>query len=160
MSSFTNPDKDYKLWVLLYQSRDHVMRVRENELQNFGISTVEAGTLYVIKAIGRTEGKVTPAKIAKGMIRQHHTVTALLKRMEKKGLITRIKDPDNKGALIIELTEKGEIARQQSKNRDSLHRVMSVFSEDEKDQFEEYLFRLRDNAIRQSLEIPNIIYDL
>jgi DNA-binding MarR family transcriptional regulator len=135
------------------------MRVRENELQKFGISTVEAGTLYVIKAIGRTEGKVTPSKIAKGMLRQHHTVTALLKRMEKKGLITRSKDPDNKGALIIQLTEKGEAARKQSKNRDSLHRVMSVFSEDEKERLEEYLFRLRDNAIRQTFDIPNFVYD-
>jgi DNA-binding MarR family transcriptional regulator len=154
LSTSANVDKDYKLWILLHQSKDNVFKIRDNELKQFGISVAEAGTLYVVKAIDKTEGKVTPSKIAKGMLRQHHTVTALLKRMEKKGLITRSKDPDNKGALIIELTEKGETAIKRSYKRDSLHRIMSVFSEDEKKQLEEYLLRLRDNAIRHAFDMP------
>jgi len=159
LNTFTNVDKDYKLWILLHQSKDYVAKVRDNELNKFGISIAEGGTLYVIKAIGRIEGKVTPSKIAKGMLRQHHTVTALLKRMEKKGLVTRNQDPDNKGALIIRLTEKGETILKQSYDRESLHRVMSVFSDEEKDQLEEYLFRLRDNAIKQAFDAPIIPFD-
>lgn len=154
MSTYTNVDKDYKLWILLHQTKDHIFKVRDSELKKFGISIAEAGTLYVIKAIGKTEGKVTPSKIAKGMLRQHHTVTALLKRMERKGLITRNKDLDNKGTLSIGLTEKGETALKKSNTRNSLHRVMSVFSENEKEQLEEFLVKLRDTAIKQTFDIP------
>jgi hypothetical protein len=36
---------------------------------------------------------------------------------------------------------------------------MSVFSDEEKDQLEEYLFRLRDNAIKQAFDAPIIPFD-
>jgi DNA-binding MarR family transcriptional regulator len=158
MSASANVDKDYKLWILLHQAKEYVLKVRVNELKKIGLSVPEAGTLYVTKAIEKTEGKATPSKIAKGMLRQHHTVTALLKRMEKKGLITRNTDLDNRSTLIIRLTEKGEKALKQSYTRDSLHSVMSTLSEDEKERLEEYLLKIRDNAIKGALDVPIIPY--
>ncbi|MBN2077279.1 MAG: MarR family transcriptional regulator [Dehalococcoidales bacterium] len=143
-------DKDYKLWIYIYQLRDNILKIRDNELSEYGISTAEAGTLYVIKAIG---GKVTPSKIAKGIYRQHHTITAMLKRMEKKGLVTRNPDPENINTLIIRLTEKGETALKQANIRESLHDLMSIFSEDEKDMLLEHLSELRDNALRHTFDI-------
>lgn len=156
MSASAKVDKDYKLWILLHQAKDYVFKVRVNELKRFGLSVPEAGTLYVVKAIEKTEGKATPSKIAKGMLRQHHTVTALLKRMEKKGLIKRSTDPDNRGSLIVRLTDKGESALKQSYTRDSLHGAMSVLAEDEKDRLEEYLVKLRDSAIKHAFDVPII----
>lgn len=150
MNTSAYADKDYNLWVLLFQTRDAIFKVRNNELSQYGITIVEAGALFIIQAIG---DKATPAKISQWMLRQHHTVTALLKRMENKGLIMRTKDPDRKNTWRVCLTEKGENAYNQSNIRDSLHAVMSVLSENEHEQLEEYLMKLRDKAIKHAISV-------
>jgi len=151
MNTSAFADKDYNLWVLLSQTRDVIFKVRENELSQYGITAVEATALFVIRVIG---DEATPAKISRCMLRQHHTVTALLKRMENKGLIMRTKDPDRKNTWRVCLTEKGQNAYNQSSIRDSLHAVMSIFSENEHEQLEKYLKKLRDEAIKHIISVP------
>jgi len=138
-------DQEHTLWILLYQARDAILKVRDSELSKRGLTAVEAGALHIIHVIG---DKATPAMISKSMLRQHHSVTALLKRMENKGLVKRIKSPDRKNTWIIRLTEKGQEAYNQSNIGDSLYELMSVLQEDEKRQLREYLTKLRDKAIR------------
>ena len=150
MTTSGNIDKDYILWVLLDQTRDTIFKLREDELSQFGATVVEAGVLFVIQRLG---DKATPAKISQWMLRQHHTASALLKRMEKKGLIKRTKDPVRGNTWIISLTEKGENISNQSSIRDSLHAVMSVLSEKEQEQLYKYLVKLRDNAIQHATTV-------
>ncbi len=138
-------DQEHKLWILLHQARDAVLKVRDNELNKHGLTAVEFGALHIIKTIG---GEATPAMVSKHMLRQHHSVTALLKRMENKGLVTRTKSRTRKNTWIINLTEKGQEAFKQSFIIDSVNSVMSVLTEDEKIHLEEYLTKLRDSAIR------------
>ena len=89
MNAPLSTDQDYNLWVLLHQAKDAVFKAREKELSQYGISAMEAAALFIIQAIG---DKATPAEISRWIFREHHTVTALLSRMEKKGLITKVKD--------------------------------------------------------------------
>lgn len=147
-------EKDYRIWVLLCHVRDAIYKVRDIELSESGVTVVEAGTLYVIRSIG---DKATPAEISKWMVRQHHTVTALLKRMENKGLITKINDPRRKNSRIIKLTEKGEIAFQKSNIKESIQEVMSVLSEDEKEYLDNYLDRLRNKAVKYAMSMQEPI---
>lgn len=145
-------DQEHTIWMLLYQARDTMMRVRDNELSNRGLTAVEAGALHAIHVIG---DKATPATISKVMLRQHHSVTALLKRMESKGLIMRKKSKDRKNTWIISLTEKGKEAYKHSNVGDSLYEMMSVLADDEKEQLKEFLTKLRNKALayEQSLQI-------
>ncbi|MBN2239515.1 MAG: winged helix DNA-binding protein [Dehalococcoidales bacterium] len=149
-SAFT--DLEHTLWILLYQTRDTMLRVRDSELSNRGLTAVEAGALHIITMIG---DKATPAMISKSMLRQHHSVTALLKRMEAKGLVKRIKSPDRKNAWLISLTEKGKKAYANSNVGDSLYDIMSVLSDDEKNKLKEIMTKLRNKAItyEQSLQV-------
>ena len=152
-------DQEHRLWILLHQTRDAILKVRDNELGTHGLTATEFGTLHVINIVG---GEATPAMISKCMLRQHHSVTALLKRMEKKGLISRTKSLERKNTWIVSLTEEGKEAFTESFIKDSLTSVMSVLMEDEKTQLEEYLKKLRDQAIRYSLteqvKIPTFPY--
>ena len=75
-------------------------------------------------------------------------MTALLKRMESKDLIVRTESPERKNTWIISLTKKGKKIYKESNTRDSMHALMSVFSDDEQKQFDELLTRLRDKAIQ------------
>lgn len=149
-TSFT--DLEHTVWLLLYQTRDTMLRLRDSELSNRGLTAVEAGALHIINVIG---DKATPAMISKSLLRQHHSVTALLKRMEVKGLVKRVKSTDRKNAWIISLTDKGKEAYVNSNVGGSLYEIISVLTDDEKSYLQEILTRLRNKAItcEQSLQV-------
>lgn len=128
-----------------------MFKARQKELSQYGISAMEAAALFIIQAIGN---KPTPAEISRWIFREHHTVTALLSRMEKKGLITKVKDPDRKNTWRVGLTEKGQNAYRQSVKRESIHAAMSPLSQNERQQFESYLKKVRDQAFKYSLSEP------
>ena len=146
-------DKDFNLSILLYQTRDAIWKIRERELSQYGITIMEAGVLFVIQAIG---GNATPAEISRWTFREHQTTTALLSRMEKKGLITKAKDKDRKNIWRINLTEKGQNAFSQSLKRDSTHTALSLLSENERQIFESCLRKIRDHALKQTISEPTI----
>ena len=153
MNSNLHADKDYNLWVLLHQTRNAILKIRDKELRQYGISTREASTLFNVQAIGDT---ATPAEIARWAFREHHTVSALVKRMEKKGLITKVKDVDRKNIWRVSLTEKGEKAYRQSLKRESIHAVMSSLTENERKQLEIYLRKVRDQALKLRVSEPTL----
>lgn len=39
-------DREHTIWMLLYQTRDTMLRVRDSELSNRGLTAVEAGALH------------------------------------------------------------------------------------------------------------------
>ena len=144
-------DRDYELWVLLHQARDTLSAARENETMQFGITIMQAAVLFVVKAI---DGPAKPADISRWMLRAPHTVSALLVRMEKQGLVTRTKDLERKNLVRIELTEKGEEALRRSMELKSVHNIFSCLSQEEHDNLRGYLERLRNKALEEPRGTP------
>lgn len=75
------------------------------------------------------------------------SLTTMLERMEKQGLITRIQDPSDKRKTLLFLTDK---ARSLKNDYDEVSNQMGDiyyrgFSEEEIQQFEGYLDRVRNN---------------
>lgn len=139
-------DEDFIIWALLNQAKDTLFKVRGNELNQYGISATESQVLFTINDIG---GKVTPAAISRRVYREHNTVTALLGRMEKKGLIKKERDQERKNIWRIEMTEKGKEIFRRSAKMESIHAVISILSAREVKNMETYLRRIRDNALKQ-----------
>jgi DNA-binding MarR family transcriptional regulator len=155
MKTIIPKDQDFDLWILLFQARDALHRARNKELRKYGISGIEAGALFYIKTIG---DNATPVKLSKWLLREQHTVSTLLSRMEKKGLIKKVKDPiRNKGWLII-LTDKGEQAYSQSAKREIFHAAMSPLTKSERIKFESYLRKVRNKAVMLEVTEPDIPY--
>jgi DNA-binding MarR family transcriptional regulator len=146
MKDFPSVDEDYKLWVLLSQAADATLRARQKELDRYGISAAEATVLFVIQAIGE---RATPAVITRWLLREPHTVTELLNRMEKKGLVTKTKDLERKNLVRVSITEKGRQAYQQSTKRKSIHKVLSSLSQEERQQLMASLAKLRNKALKE-----------
>ena len=145
MKTPLSKDKYYNLWILLSQTRDALFKARDKELSQYGISAMESSALFIIQLIG---GKATPAEISRYIFREHHTVTALLKRMEKGGLITKVRDFDRKNMWRVSLTKKGGNAYRQSLKRETIHTVMSHLSESECQQLESSLRKVRAQALK------------
>ncbi|GAJ00051.1 unnamed protein product, partial [marine sediment metagenome] len=138
-------DQDYKLWLLLKQATDAILRVRQKELNQYNITTSRAAALFVIEAIG---DKTTISEISRWLFRELHSVSRLLSRMEKEGLVKRVKDPDMKKAARIMVTEKGQQAYSQSTKMESIHEILSCLSEEEHQQMVSSLQILRDKALK------------
>jgi len=146
MKNQLSVDKDYNLWVLLHQTTDAALRARQKELDQFDISVIEVGVLVVIQAIGE---RATPSEISRRIFREPHTVSALLNRMEKKGLLTKTQDLDRKNMVRVSITEKGRQAYDKSTRRKSIYRIISSLSEEERQQLRSCLEKLRNKAFKE-----------
>jgi DNA-binding MarR family transcriptional regulator len=146
MKNISPVDEDYNLWVLLHQTTDAVIRARQKELDQFGISFIEVGVLVVIQTIGE---KATPSEISRRIFREPHTVSALLNRMEKRGLLRKTKDLDRKNMVRVTITEKGRQAYDKSTRRKSIYRMISSLSEEERQQLRACLEKLRNKAFKE-----------
>lgn len=147
MKYFTDKDEDFELWILLRQTKDAIEVARENELRPYGMSMIQAGVLFTVQAIGY---RATPAEISRWLFRKQHSVSGLLKRMEKAGLIRRVKDLDKKNLVRITMTAKGRQAYAQAFKRESIHRIMSSLSKTGRKQLRSYLEALLDSALKES----------
>ena len=146
MSDAIESDMDFVIWALLNQAKDTLFKVRGNELNQYGISATESQVLFTIHDLG---GRTTPAAISRRVYREHNTVTALLGRMEKKGLISKVRDKERKNIWRIDMTEKGKDIFRQSAKMESIHTVISTLSDKELKQLETYLREIRDYALKQ-----------
>ena len=142
-------DRDYRLWILLRHTFDMVFRARNKELEEFDITSRQAYLLHGIKVYGDS---ATIANLSKWMSRRPHTVGNMLITMEKEQLIEKTKLRSNKQSAICSLTEKGEQAFIKSTELESIHEVMSIFSEDDLQTMEKILRKLKDKAESQLID--------
>jgi DNA-binding MarR family transcriptional regulator len=154
MQKIQPADQDYDLWVLLNQAQSLMMNARDRYLIKYGITAMQAAVLFITNAVGE---ETIPAEISRWLLRKPATASGLLDRMEKAGLVERAKDLPRKNLVKIRLTQKGKQAYKQSLKRESLHKIMSCLSKEERQQLESILVKLRTRAakvLRHREEIP------
>ncbi len=144
METNVSTDRDCELWMLLQQACDATRRARDNELREFGISRMQVAILFIVKAI---EGPATPAEISRWLFREPHTVSGILERMEKQGLVRRVKDLERKNLIRVEITKKGEEAYQGSRELKVIRTILSSLSPEQRDTLRPYLETLRNKAL-------------
>lgn len=138
--------KEYDLWILLSRVYHLIAMLRKLELSKYNILPTQSYILFIIKALGN---QTTPSKISEYVYQQRSSISDILNRMVKQGLIRKTNKSIGNKRVIITLTAKGEKALTLSKNREYLHKVMSSLTEDRKLQLESALEILRDSAINE-----------
>ena len=146
MEDITVTDQDYNLWVLLGQVSHTIGKLRQKELKQYGITGRNAIVLKVILAIG---DNAIPVEISRWLLRERHTISALLRRMEKDGLVRLSKDLGRSNLLRVTLTEKGRTAYYESQKLQSIHKMMSYLSEEQRQQLGSCLHILLDAALKE-----------
>lgn len=147
MKKALDMDLDYKAWVLLQQAAGAIFEVRENELREHGSTAMQATVLFIVKSIGN---KATPAEISRWLLRRPHTVSGLLNRMEKAGLVRKTKDLHKKNLVRVTITPKGEQAYKQSLKGKTIHKIMSALGEADREKLASYLRAVRDRAVKEA----------
>jgi len=145
MKNQLSEGKDYDLWRLLANTRAVIFKVREKELSQYGITPQQAGILHILQTTG---DKVTIAHISRLTFRELHTVLGLVNRMEKTGLVRKVKDSGNKNVIRVSLTGKGRGVYYQSINRESIYQILSSLSEEEQRQLSSFLGKLLNKACK------------
>ena len=122
-----------------------IFKVREKELAQYGITVEQAAVCFYIQIIG---DRATSAELSRWVLREPHTISMIVARMEKKGLVRKIRDLDRNQVRVV-LTETGQQAYYQSTKRESIHRIFSSLTVEECKQMRLYLNKLQDEALRE-----------
>lgn len=142
-------DEYFMLWVLIAQTKDAMLRARERDYARYGISNDRRAVLY---AIDRCGGSATPVEISRHLLRELHSVTEMLKRMEADGLITREKT-SGRSRIVARITEKGLDVFNQSLHNETDRKVFSVLTKRERERLAASLTKIRSRVL-QELGIP------
>ena len=148
-------DENYNLWVMFLQTRDVAWAARTKDLAKYNLAATEAAVLNFVQLIERTvDRQATIAEISRWLFRKPNSMSELLSRMEKKGLVRKIHDLDRKNLVRVEMTEKGRQAYMYAARLTSIHRIMSSLSEDEHHRLSLLLGKLCEKA-SEELGIDN-----
>ena len=139
--SDANITNNFNLWVLLDNAHFAVSRARNLELSQYNLTKEQAQVLYVLLNNG---GSATQTQISDFTMRQHHSVSTLVNRMIKDGLVNKEKDPVGKGSLIC-ITKKGR-EKYRKVTKESMEMIFSSLSPEEKEQLTRYLEQVQLTA--------------
>ena len=133
-------DSDINLYILLDQTNSIVLNAVELELKHFRVTQPQA---RVLTMLSRENRPVTLDELANWTLKEFNSVSTLINRMEKNGLVKKIRKDGDLKAYIV-LTEKGSDLYHLQVTERSIHLIFSKFSANEIKQLDSLLKKVRD----------------
>ncbi|HEX2986572.1 MAG TPA: MarR family transcriptional regulator [Chloroflexota bacterium] len=140
-----NSDVFFKLFILVAQTRDALLKARERDYARCGINSDRRAILWLIENNG---GRATPVEIARDLFRELNSVSEMLKRMERDGLITRHKGT-GRSKTEVRITPKGLDIFNQSYHNETTQKIISALTLEERDLLESLLGKLRSRTLEE-----------
>jgi DNA-binding MarR family transcriptional regulator len=85
---------------------EHLARRQEGVFERFGLNRGEVGVLGALRIAGPPH-RLSPTRLGRGLMLSSAGITSRLDRLERRGLLARLPDPDDRRGVIVELTERG-----------------------------------------------------
>lgn len=126
----TPTNVDISLWRVLDHTQFMIARSREMELARFGLTPEQT---YVLDILSESGGSTTMNQLVDITQRQHHSISTLVDRMSRQGLVARNRNPDDHRQYEVLITDKGrELFRHVT--RESITTIFSSLSKEQKRQ--------------------------
>ncbi len=138
-----------EIWILLDRARFAIARLRGMELTQFGVTIEQSSILRTLYEGG---GSLTTKELEEDNMRQPNSISILVNRMIKMGLVKREKTKSGKRYKII-LTQEGENVIKKV-TLASIEMTFSSLTIIEQQHLAEYLNKLLESA-RELLGIPH-----
>jgi DNA-binding MarR family transcriptional regulator len=151
----TKMNENEKTWVRLFRAYTVLERAREMELSRVGITLPQAAVLYFL---GTARETLTPTKLARLTYKEPHTISGLLNRMEKQGLIKKTKDLKRKNLVRVSLAKKGEELSKRLLSERVVINITSCLSKKELDTLNELTDKLFERTIELLREMQPYPY--
>jgi len=84
----------------------HIARHQEEVFGRLGLNRGEIGVLSALRTAGPAQ-RLSPTRLFKGLMLSSAGITSRLDRLEKRGLVKRSPDPEDRRAVLVELTATG-----------------------------------------------------
>ena len=79
---------------------------QESVFSRFGLNGGEVGALSALRISGPPH-RLSPTRLGRGLMLSSAGVTSRIDRLERRGLVRRMPDPDDRRGVIVELTDQG-----------------------------------------------------
>jgi DNA-binding MarR family transcriptional regulator len=79
---------------------------QESVFGRLGLNRGEAGALSALRIAGPPH-RLSPTRLGRGLMLSSAGVTSRIDRLERRGLVRRLADPDDRRGVIVELTDQG-----------------------------------------------------
>lgn len=136
------------VWMLMHQTSNSIMKCDEKLFDTKELTTQQHAVLMAIKY---ANGPATPTQIADFVDRNVNSITLIVDRMEKGGLVQRVRDIQDRRSLRIAITEKGEeqLKKSTARGLQMIQNIMKGLSEEELTTLAALLDKVRNQAIQQ-----------
>jgi DNA-binding MarR family transcriptional regulator len=104
---FTGENPDLDAWILLQRTRDLILRREDTVLTRVGLTTEQYTVLLAVECL---DAPVRITDIAQSLGRSTNSVSMLVDRMVKAGLVERMRDVGDRREVHVVMTAKGEQA--------------------------------------------------
>jgi DNA-binding MarR family transcriptional regulator len=84
----------------------HIARHQEEAFGRFGLNRGEIGVLGALRMAGPKQ-QLSPTRLFKGLMLSSAGITSRLDRLEKRGYVKRLRHPDDRRGILVELTDAG-----------------------------------------------------
>jgi DNA-binding MarR family transcriptional regulator len=132
--------------VLLAHTAEAIFKVRQRELHQYGMTMEKTALLFIVDF---SNNQAKPSDLARWIFREPNAVTGLLNRMEKEGLVRRVKDLDKKNFVRVEMTPKGRQYYLKAVKTESVRKVLSSLSKEQSEQLDVTLQTLWKAALAE-----------
>jgi DNA-binding MarR family transcriptional regulator len=133
-------DLEINLYVLLDLTDNLVTSAVELELKHLRMTQPQ---VRILSLLSREYRSVTLDELANWTLKEFNSVSTLINRMEKKGLVKKIKKEGDLKTYIV-LTEKGSDLYHKQVTERSIHLIFDKLSTEEKRQLDYILKKIRD----------------
>lgn len=96
-----------RLWFITHRTRDVLRNCEDKVFGKYGLTTEQYGVLAVMKVLG---GSVRVTDLARGLGRSANSVSMIVDRMVKAGLVRRGRDRGDRRTVRVSATNKAEVA--------------------------------------------------
>jgi DNA-binding MarR family transcriptional regulator len=79
---------------------------QEEVFSRFGLNRGEVGALSALRIAGPPH-RLSPTRLGRGLMLSSAGMTSRLDRLERRGFVRRLPDPDDRRGVIVELTDQG-----------------------------------------------------
>ena len=137
------PDLDFsgaQVSARLSRLGRHVALREEATFERFGLNRGEVGVLSSLRMVGPPH-RLSPTRLGRGLLLSSAGITSRLDRLERRGLVVRHPDPDDRRGIIVELTDEGreQVDAAIAANVGSDRQLMARLTHEQVDALEELL---------------------
>lgn len=140
MAKVSRKDAALRIWLKLHRCYISVLTVSGTSLREYKLSESQFGVLDYLATRGSSKIGILCSK----MMVSGGNMTLILDNLEKNGNIRRVHSRDDRRAIIVEITEKGEklYAKVLDTYSHAISTVLSVLDEKEQESFASSLKKL------------------